>query len=944
MQKLCFLLVTCLTASLFAAPAGGGMRFDVISEHLINEVSGGKGVEIGRRVRRSKKGLIYDLFFSKNSLNGQWSKMEFSFTPEQDGKIYLQLKGTSNGQKKEYPFIHVDNIEVEGAQLKNPGFESVKKNRLTDWKGCKPDSHVAKDPKEGKLAGRVSYARNLSQDLLVKKGVPVRISLFVRQEKPVVIDRGKDGMTNIYTDEASGTQVHISSGRLLLVPTFENCSYYINRTKKEWGKKCSVKVFYRKKGTEKWVNVIDPVDMEREKAWRGSMMLLEEDTEYEFKAVISGAVKDEIRSSFKTRSSNFKVAETIVLNSKNFNKQLKNIKSGKPDGYIRYTAEKGFVLKGGKLMNGGVIDCSKVQYVIFEGLTIDANGSRHGIKLDNCSDIVVRNCDISNFGQSDWVRDMHQLGRWTYKNRMTGWDGGIIIHGGKRQLIERCYIHTPYSASNSWFYSHPTGPEAIFVDKARGGTVIRYNDLVGSDARRWNDTIESSGNGRIDGGFGRDADIYGNLFAYADDDSIEIEGGEMNIRLYYNRFQGSYCGVSTGCCRLGPSYQFRNVYCRLGDENNRCGSHFKNGMGNQGDGAIYIINNTTYTPGVTSGYGGIHAKPPVYNPPLKAFTRNNIVISSENYVSKDFFTWNCDLDNDLFFGAGKEKDAEHKARFKEGKRYKNVFFADPQYMDPERGDFRLKKSSPARNKAAKIPGLATKHLGALQDDGMVFPHRPIPVTTDKMEIHFNHLTKERSFNFTMTAGKGFSKAFTVRCNDDFFTVTPDKGVLKSGQKITLTVRCDASKIKRPRVHNGMVLVRFEDGFSRCISVYGDFRKDAALVKEAYKHASKVTDFSKNKGTYTGRVSIPEDGCYFVLAEGTFNGWGRTKVKIGSVATDDKARFICRKPGIAFVRKGHLSGWYFFLKKGEFDFSFSTDMKGAEIKDMYITKEPEWFLR
>ena len=29
---------------------------------------------------------------------------------------------------------------------------------------------------------------------------------------------------------------------------------------------------------------------------------------------------------------------------------------------------------------------------------------------------------------------------------------------------------------------------------------------------------------------------------------------------------------------------------------------------------------------------------------------------------------------------------------------------------------------------------------------------------------------------------------------------------------------------------------------------------------------------------------------------------------------------------------------------EFDFSFSTDMKDAEIKNIYITKEPEWFLR
>ena len=55
MKKLCFLLVTLLTASLFGAPAGGGMRFDVVSETQIKTFAGGKGVGTGTRVRRSKK-------------------------------------------------------------------------------------------------------------------------------------------------------------------------------------------------------------------------------------------------------------------------------------------------------------------------------------------------------------------------------------------------------------------------------------------------------------------------------------------------------------------------------------------------------------------------------------------------------------------------------------------------------------------------------------------------------------------------------------------------------------------------------------------------------------------------------------------------------------------------------------------------------------------------
>ena len=148
----------------------------------------------------------------------------------------------------------------------------------------------------------------------------------------------------------------------------------------------------------------------------------------------------------------------------------------------------------------------------------------------------------------------------------------------------------------------------------------------------------------------------------------------------------------------------------------------------------------------------------------------------------------------------------------------------------------------------------------------------------------------------------------------------------------------------PRIHNGMLLVRFENGLSRCLSVYADFRSDKTLQKEIYRHSIKVNDLKFAKNTYTGKVTVPEDGCYFVFAEGQLKGWARTKVKIGDIVTDKRARFISKTPGFACVRNGHLSGWYFFLKKGEFDFSLVTDMKEAKVNNFYITKEAEWFLR
>jgi hypothetical protein len=950
-KLLLFLSVFFLALQTFAAPAGGSLRVDVISEEYISEVSSCKDISIGRRKRFAKKrggerSEIYDIFYTGGKLTGEWKKIELNFTPKKSENISFWLRSNPGGTEGKYPFINIDDLTVKGASLKNGSFETLGKNKnFSGWRNCSTENVCTKSPRNGTYCIRVNYAKSVYQQLKVTENVPVTITFYARQENPLKTDRGSDGMTNIYTDTGSGSQVHISTGRLLLVPTFENCSYYINRKKNEWEKKCSLKVFYREKGTKEWIPVMDPVNMEREKAWRGSIMLLKEDTPYEFRAVVSGEAKDEIRSKFRTRSSKFKVAETIVLDSSNFNGYLKDIKSGKPDGYVLYKSAPGFVLKGKPGISGGVIECVKAKYVIFEGLVIDANRSRHGIKLVDCENVIVRKCEIYNFGRCDRIRDMRLGGRWVHKGRITGWDGGINLHGGKRYLIERCYIHTPWSSANSWFYSHPSGPVGIFIDKIKGESVIRYNDLIGSDARRWNDAIESAGNGDIDGGFFRDCDIYGNLLAYSNDDSIEMEGGEMNVRFYYNRVQGSYNGVSTGCCRLGPSYQYRNVHYRLADENNRDEGYFKNGMGDQGDGAIFILNNTTWSPTITSAFGGFHAKPPVYNPPLKGFSRNNIIVSKGGYVSNEWRTWNCNLDNDLFFGAKSDIVESFKNKMASWKQEKKAIYADPRYSNVKSGDLRLAADSPARNRAEKLPGFNVKHLGAFQDDNLEIPYRPVALSLDKYTIEYNLADSGKVYKFTLKSGN-YAGSFKVRCNDTFFTVTPAEGKIARNSSVTFSVKLNKDQIKMARIHNGMALIRFEDGFSKAVSVYADFREDAKLIADAKRDkALMVKDIKLSKGVYTGKVTVPEKGCYFLLCEGKVQGWAKVDVTIGNVKINSRrARLISRRPGFAVVRNGHLSAYYIYLDKGSFDLSLKTNMRGARINKMFLTKDPEFFLK
>ena len=65
----------------------------------------------------------------------------------------------------------------------------------------------------------------------------------------------------------------------------------------------------------------------------------------------------------------------------------------------------------------------------------------------------------------------------------------------------------------------------------------------------------------------------------------------------------------------------------------------------------------------------------------------------------------------------------------------------------------------------------------------------------------------------------------------------------------------------------MCLVRFDDGFSREVSVYADFSEDKKLLDAAEKKGIPVTELKYEKGVCTGKVTIPAKGCYFLFAKG-----------------------------------------------------------------------------
>ena len=142
----------------------------------------------------------------------------------------------------------------------------------------------------------------------------------------------------------------------------------------------------------------------------------------------------------------------------------------------------------------------------------------------------------------------------------------MIDPGSAEVTVERCYIHDARGRSNSWYYSHPSGTEGIFVYRVAHSTVLRWNDIVGSDLHRWNDAIEGCDNFREGGGFNRDADIYGNFCIYANDDCIELDGGMQNVRCFQNRFESAISEVSIQGCMVSPVYVFDNLLAPCCDE------------------------------------------------------------------------------------------------------------------------------------------------------------------------------------------------------------------------------------------------------------------------------------------------------------------------------------------------------------------------------------------
>ena len=355
-------------------------------------------------------------------------------------------------------------------------------------------------------------------------------------------------------------------GELRLTPTFCSCSVC-------WGVKAPVEGIAledRKPGGE-WRRGETPLFFGDAENYRGSLFYLDEDSGYEARLTAGG--KTLAQGTFRTWKSDVPVARTVVIDPATATYPIKVRDQGTPDGWIRYTAKPGTVL-GGKDLMTAVFDVQHARYVLLDDMVIQGGGGNPGqnnpVFIAKSKGVRVRNCEIYGYGRAGVPRFTATSGGkfFTSDGRSSiDWDAGVMIYPETEEIVvERCYIHDPRGRANSWYYSHPAGMQGIFVFRVGHSVVLRWNDLVGSDLHRWNDAIEGCDNFGPAGGFNRDADIYGNFCIFANDDCIELDGGQQNVRCFQNRFESAVSAVSIQGCLVSPVYVIDNLLGPCGEE------------------------------------------------------------------------------------------------------------------------------------------------------------------------------------------------------------------------------------------------------------------------------------------------------------------------------------------------------------------------------------------
>lgn len=668
--------------------------------------------------------------------------------------------------------------------------------------------------------------------------------------------------------------IHAAVGALTTYPTFESCGIYLPYS--DTADEC--RILFKKSSESTWGTGYPAVFDVEAKEFRGSIVRLSENTSYKVKAEVYNQGTKQYTTSeveFTTWNSNVPVGVThdiseYKIGSGNTAYYLIDNVQGTQGAWVKITSSA--ILNMPLCTAANAIQITNSKFVILEGITL-IGGGKNGISIENtssnttitASDIRIINCNISKWGRPSTTTT--SKGEYVdASSAVINYDGGVRIYKAKNIVVERCYIHDSKAKSNAWYdviqdgpyagntYSnvHPKGPTGIFVDRANGGIILRYNDVIGSQSNRFNDVIETAQNGDVIGGFTKDGDIYGNMLALGRDDGIELDGGQCNVRMYNNRIEQTYCGMSTAPNRKGPSYIFNNVICNLGDgakQSVRQSVAVKNG----GDitytkGRQFFFNNTMVVE--RNGISGVGYGEGLKRAMFWATSRNNILISGRTPsaarpesspsgssggdglgISDREKDPTCDFDYDLLGNTVAANGIG--VIYAKGGSETNGVFGMPDFTDMARGNYTIASSNDIGiDKGIVLPNFSSTYQGAAPDMGAfeygassLMPIRPLNVQANKYMVDFgsNGVMQEITFS---VGDIGSTTPFTICKSEDMTWVNAVASVNAISPNSIFTIRFNAGKTNGAQV--GVILLRFPNGLSVPITIKANISTGVVL--------------------------------------------------------------------------------------------------------------------
>jgi hypothetical protein len=505
------------------------------------------------------------------------------------------------------------------------------------------------------------------------------------------------------------------------IPTFHCMGLYWSPPGGAAGR--DVQVRYRRQGDSQWEEALpmryNPIPGTEEDLadYRGSIVNLRPATSYDIQLTLGAAKGGQgpdptATLTARTWSEDFPVGQTVRVTDRDT--PLRITESGSPGAYRLYDGRGATIDVRHKHDQCVIIDAS---YVIVRGLTLKGAGAGEpanariigAIEVGGGHDIVIEDCDISDWGRRDPATG---FGR--------DYEAGIFSRSRtlERLIVQRCKIHHPTWTCSPWdeqYRNHTKGPQCISLFDTAGNHVIRYCECFSDLDHMYNDVIGGGSNGSFRGAPGKDSDIYRNIVNHCWDDGLEVEGGSRNVRVWGNYITQTLMAIGNAPCSIGPLYIWGNVVgCVQRDRDAVGGNFLKMGFADGEKwmtGHQYIFHNTIFHHERWDPRGGLGGNRIVKH----VVSRNNIlqVRSARDFsASANARNTGNDFDYDLYNGRVPEGQEAH------GVRGQPIYVSGAGFdAATNTGQFALASDSPGVRVAVPIPNFTPGYSGPAPDIG-----------------------------------------------------------------------------------------------------------------------------------------------------------------------------------------------------------------------------------